>query len=114
MKVKAIERQNSSIKIIDQTKLPSDLIYLVLDDYQQVVEAIKTLIAYHSCPLVLRQLLWDHDNKVMTRNIFRNSYRWAAKLSVQIESEAATTTTTDTDILQWLEEFRESQPTDCG
>ncbi len=43
MKVKAIERQNSSIKIIDQTKLPSELYYLVLDDYQQVVEAIKTL-----------------------------------------------------------------------
>ena len=43
MKVKAIERQNSSIKIIDQTKLPSELNYLVLDDYQQVVEAIKTL-----------------------------------------------------------------------
>ncbi len=43
MKVKAIERQNSSIRIIDQTKLPSELNYLVLDDYQQVVEAIKTL-----------------------------------------------------------------------
>ena len=43
MKVKAIERQNSTIKIIDQTKLPSELNYLVLDDYQQVVEAINTL-----------------------------------------------------------------------
>ncbi len=43
MKVKAIERQNRSIKIIDQTKLPSELNYLVLDDYQQVVEAIQTL-----------------------------------------------------------------------
>ena len=43
MKVKAIERQNRSIKIIDQTRLPAELNYLVLDDYQQVVEAIKTL-----------------------------------------------------------------------
>ena len=43
MKFKAIERQNSSIRIIDQARLPSELNYLVLDDYQQVVEAIKTL-----------------------------------------------------------------------
>ena len=43
MKVKAIERQNNSIKIIDQTKLPAELNYLVLDDYPQVIEAINTL-----------------------------------------------------------------------
>lgn len=43
------------------------------------VKAIKTLIVYGSCPMVLRQLLWDHDNKVMLRNTIRNTRMFMRK-----------------------------------
>jgi len=43
MKVKALERIGDSLRLIDQTKLPLELKYRDLDDYQQIIEAIKRL-----------------------------------------------------------------------
>jgi hypothetical protein len=43
------------------------------------VKAIKTLIVYGSCPTELYQLLWDHESKVMLRNIIRNTTMFARK-----------------------------------
>jgi methylthioribose-1-phosphate isomerase len=43
MKFKTLERIGNKLRIIDQTKLPLTLEYLDLDDYQEIIEAIKEL-----------------------------------------------------------------------
>jgi len=43
MKVKSIQRVGQSIKIIDQTQLPSKLKYIKLNDYQKIITAIKKM-----------------------------------------------------------------------
>ncbi len=43
MKFKTLERIGDKLRIIDQTKLPLQLEYLDLDDYREVIEAIKHL-----------------------------------------------------------------------
>ena len=43
MKIKSIERIGSKIRLIDQTKLPGELVYRDLDDYREIIQAIKRL-----------------------------------------------------------------------
>ena len=43
MKVNAIERRGNIIRLIEQTKLPLEFNYLELDDYREVIGAIKRL-----------------------------------------------------------------------
>jgi methylthioribose-1-phosphate isomerase len=43
MKFKTLERIGNKLRIIDQTKLPLQLEYLDIDDYQEIIEAIKEL-----------------------------------------------------------------------
>ena len=43
MKVKALERTGDRLKLIDQTKLPLELKYRELDDYREIIHAIKRL-----------------------------------------------------------------------
>ncbi|PWB68215.1 S-methyl-5-thioribose-1-phosphate isomerase [candidate division GN15 bacterium] len=43
MKIKSIERVGNSVRLIDQTKLPKELVYRTLDDYREIVGAIKRL-----------------------------------------------------------------------
>ena len=43
MIVKSIEWRNDRVILIDQTRLPNEEIYLELDDYRQLIEAIKKL-----------------------------------------------------------------------
>ncbi|WP_255486628.1 S-methyl-5-thioribose-1-phosphate isomerase [Candidatus Nitrosotenuis sp. DW1] len=42
--LKTIEWKNNSVVMIDQTKLPTDLVYVTYTDYRDVANAIKTLI----------------------------------------------------------------------
>ena len=44
MTLKTIEWKNGSVVMIDQTKLPSELVFVTLTDYNQVADAIKTLV----------------------------------------------------------------------
>ena len=44
MTLKTIEWKNNSVIMIDQTKLPNELVYVTLNDYVQVANAIKSLI----------------------------------------------------------------------
>ena len=44
MTLKTIEWKNGSVVMIDQTKLPSKLVFVTLTDYNQVADAIKTLV----------------------------------------------------------------------
>ena len=44
MTLKTIELKNGSVVMIDQTKLPSKLVFVTLTDYNQVADAIKTLV----------------------------------------------------------------------
>jgi len=39
-----IEWRNNKVVMIDQTKLPNELVYVEYDDYKQVAEAIKNLV----------------------------------------------------------------------
>lgn len=43
MNIRAIERHNSKVKIIDQTKLPGDLVYRDVEDWLDMILAIKRL-----------------------------------------------------------------------
>jgi methylthioribose-1-phosphate isomerase len=43
MTVKAIERIGNHIRLLDQTRLPEDVIYRDLDDYREIILAIKRL-----------------------------------------------------------------------
>jgi methylthioribose-1-phosphate isomerase len=43
VKFKTLERIGDKLRIIDQTQLPLQLVYLELDDYRAVIEAIKQL-----------------------------------------------------------------------
>lgn len=43
MPIETITYQNGRIKIIDQTKLPLELIYLLISDYRELCDAIKQL-----------------------------------------------------------------------
>jgi methylthioribose-1-phosphate isomerase len=43
MIVKAVERVGDKLSIIDQTRLPGELVYRELGDYQEIIEAIKRL-----------------------------------------------------------------------
>ena len=43
MKVKAVERVGDKIRLIDQTRLPGQLVYRDLDDYHEIIAAIKRL-----------------------------------------------------------------------
>jgi methylthioribose-1-phosphate isomerase len=42
--IRTIEWKNNKVVMIDQTKLPNELIFVEYDDFNQVAEAIKTLI----------------------------------------------------------------------
>jgi len=44
MILKTLEWKNNSVIMIDQTKLPNELVYVTLTDYVQVANAIKSLI----------------------------------------------------------------------
>jgi len=41
--VKALERVGDRLRLIDQTRLPGELVYLELDDYGEIVKAIQRL-----------------------------------------------------------------------
>jgi methylthioribose-1-phosphate isomerase len=43
MKVKALERVGNKLRLIDQTRLPGELVYRDFDDYRQIIAAIKRL-----------------------------------------------------------------------
>jgi len=43
MKFKTLERVGSKLRIIDQTCLPEELIYLEFDDYKSIIDAIKCM-----------------------------------------------------------------------
>jgi len=42
--LKTIEWKDNKVRMIDQTKLPNELVYVEYDDYNQVAEAIRTLV----------------------------------------------------------------------
>jgi len=42
--LRTVEWKNNKVKMIDQTKLPSKLVYVELSNYQEVANAIKTLV----------------------------------------------------------------------
>ncbi len=42
--LKTVEWKNNKVVMIDQTKLPNELIFVEYDDFNQVAHAIKTLI----------------------------------------------------------------------
>ena len=42
--LKTIEWKDNSVVMIDQTKLPNELVFVTLTDYNQVADAIKTLV----------------------------------------------------------------------
>ena len=44
MTLKTIEWKNNSVIMIDQTKLPNELLFVTYTDYKQVANAIKTLV----------------------------------------------------------------------
>ena len=44
MTLKTVEWKNDSVVMIDQTKLPNELVFVTLTDYNQVADAIKTLV----------------------------------------------------------------------
>ncbi len=44
MTLKTVEWKNDSVVMIDQTKLPNELVFVTLTDYNQVANAIKTLV----------------------------------------------------------------------
>ena len=44
MTLKTVEWKNGSVVMIDQTKLPNELVFVTLTDYNQVANAIKTLV----------------------------------------------------------------------
>ena len=43
MKVRALERVGNRLRLIDQTRLPGELVYLELDDYRMIIRAIQRL-----------------------------------------------------------------------
>ncbi|MBD3257214.1 S-methyl-5-thioribose-1-phosphate isomerase [candidate division GN15 bacterium] len=43
MPVQALERIGNKLKLLDQTKLPGEVVYREIDDYQDVITAIKRL-----------------------------------------------------------------------
>ena len=44
MSLKTIEWKDNSVVMIDQTKLPNTLEYVTYTDYNQVADAIRTLV----------------------------------------------------------------------
>jgi len=42
--LKTVEWKNNKVVMIDQTKLPNELVFVEFSDYQQVADAIKTLV----------------------------------------------------------------------
>ena len=44
MSLKTIEWKDNSVIMIDQTKLPNELLFVTCSDYKQVANAIKTLV----------------------------------------------------------------------
>ena len=42
--LKTVEWKNNKVVMIDQTKLPNELVFVEYDDYNQVAEAIKTMV----------------------------------------------------------------------
>ena len=43
MKIKAVERIGDKVRLIDQTKLPIELVYRTIDDYREIIGSIKRL-----------------------------------------------------------------------
>ena len=42
--LRTVEWKNNKVVMIDQTKLPNELTFVEYDDYNQVADAIKTLV----------------------------------------------------------------------
>ncbi len=43
MKIKSIERVGNAVRLLDQTRLPSEVVYRTLDDYRDIIASIKRL-----------------------------------------------------------------------
>ena len=44
MELRTVEWKNDSVIMIDQTKLPSELVFVKYTDYNDVADAIRTLV----------------------------------------------------------------------
>ena len=44
--LRTVEWKNNKVIMIEQTKLPNELIFVEYDDFNQVANAIKTLIVF--------------------------------------------------------------------
>ena len=44
MELRTIEWKNNSVVMIDQTKLPNELVFVTYTDYNDVANAIRTLV----------------------------------------------------------------------
>ncbi len=42
--LRTVEWKNNKVIMIDQTKLPNELVFVEYDDYNQIADAIKTLV----------------------------------------------------------------------
>ena len=42
--LRTVEWKDTKVVMIDQTKLPNQLVFVTYDDYNQVADAIKTLV----------------------------------------------------------------------
>ena len=42
--LRTVEWKNNKVVMIDQTKLPNELVFVEYDDFNQVADAIKTLV----------------------------------------------------------------------
>jgi methylthioribose-1-phosphate isomerase len=43
MRVKALERVGNKLRLLDQTRLPGEFVYMDIDDYRDVIESIRSL-----------------------------------------------------------------------
>jgi methylthioribose-1-phosphate isomerase len=91
MKVKALERIGDKLRIIDQTKLPSSLVYRDFDDYLDVIAAIKRLeirgapaigiaAAYGLALAVKRSRKWSYESVALYAGEIRSARPTAVNL----------------------------------
>ena len=118
--IRSIERTESSVRIVDQTRLPGTLVYRTIEDYRELLDAIRTL-AIRGAPAIgiaaaygiafAAQQTHDHSLENITRiahafeatrptavNLF-----WAAERMLDCAREAADQTFEATLDVLWSE-----------
>ena len=89
MTLKTVEWKNNSVVMIDQTKLPNTLEYVTFTDYNQLAEAIRTLVVRGAPAIGVSGAFGLALAALQSSALEKNQFKRALDFYIQMTSENA-------------------------